>query len=239
MNGMFLTLRRVIIGCVIVANLLLVARSVVWAQEGVEWKQGAIVGLKRGTCIREGPGLGYRAHTKVPEDNWAVLIIDGPRSADGYIWWDTSRKAAGDPSGGTGWVRMDQNDTDCFPDSPKPPPAPLIISEPSAMESPMLDRILDLWSRLPSAARAVIGLVGLVIGLRFLGTVASWVLGLAAALISSVFVWILMDASRAFWEPLWSPLAYELFGPDVPDLALLIAALPLISWIVNSVRRLV
>jgi len=53
-----------------------------------------------------------------------VMVIDGPRIADGAIWWDTSRRAAGDPSGGTGWVRMDQNDTDCFSPAPNPMPAP-------------------------------------------------------------------------------------------------------------------
>jgi len=50
---------------------------------------------------------------------------------------------------------------------------------------------------------------------------------------------MLMDASRAFWQPLWSPLAFSLLGPDVPDLALLVAALPLVSWIAGSVRRLI
>jgi hypothetical protein len=82
-------------------------------------------------------------------------------------------------------------------------------------------------------------LIGLVIGLRFLGTVAGWVLGLVAALISAFFVWVLMDASRAFWQPLWSPLAFSLLGSDVPDLALLVAALPLVSWVTSSVRRLI
>jgi len=70
-----------------------------------------------------GAGRGL-SHTHVPEDNWAVMVIDGPRIADGAIWWDTSRRAAGDPSGGTGWVRMDQNDTDCFSPAPNPMPAP-------------------------------------------------------------------------------------------------------------------
>ncbi len=85
----------------------------------------------------------------------------------------------------------------------------------------------------------MIGLIGLVIGLRFLSTVAGWVLGLAAVLISAFFVWVLMDASRAFWQPLWVPLASSLLSPDAPDLALAVAALPLVSWIAGSVRRLI
>jgi len=239
MNRIPLTLYRVIVSCVVAASLLCVVSDVASAQGEAEWKQGAIVGLRAGVCIREGPGVAYRAHTQVPEDNWAVMVIDGPRMADGAIWWDTSRRAAGDPSGGTGWVRMDQTDTNCFPPSPNsaPEPNPLPALSPDIQGS-ILDQISAWWNGLPSAARGVVGLIGLVIGLRFLSTVAGWVLGLAAALISAFFVWMLMDASRAFWQPLWSPLAFSLLGPDVPDLALLVAALPLVSWITSSVRRL-
>jgi hypothetical protein len=134
---------------------------------------------------------------------------------------------------------MDQTDTNCFPPSPNsaPEPNPLPALSPDIQGS-ILDQISAWWNGLPSAARGVVGLIGLVIGLRFLSTVAGWVLGLAAALISAFFVWMLMDASRAFWQPLWSPLAFSLLGPDVPDLALLVAALPLVSWVTSSVRRL-
>lgn len=86
-----------------------------------EWGVGNIVGLCRGTEIREGPGFGYRVHTIVPEDNWAVKIIDGPRYVDGEEWWDTSRRAAGDPSGGTGWVYRRQAES-CRAPAPTPPP---------------------------------------------------------------------------------------------------------------------
>jgi hypothetical protein len=232
------TQRFVLILLPIAALSLCVLSKPAWAQQE-DWQVGRIVGLRAGVCIREGPGVAYRAHTQVPEDNWAVMVIDGPRMADGAIWWDTSRRAAGDPSGGTGWVRMDQTDTNCFPPSPNsaPEPNPLPALSPDIQGS-ILDQISAWWNGLPSAARGVVGLIGLVIGLRFLSTVAGWVLGLAAALISAFFVWMLMDASRAFWQPLWSPLAFSLLGPDAPDLALLVAALPLVSWITSSVRRL-
>ena len=217
---------------------LYVLSKLAWAQQE-DWQVGRIIGLRAGVCIREGPGAAYRAHTQVPEDNWAVMVIDGPRVADGAIWWDTSRRAAGDPSGGSGWVRMDQTDTNCFPSLPNPAPVPNPLPElrPDIQDA-VLDQISAWWNRLPSAARGVVGLIGLLM-LRFLGTVAGWVLGLVAALISAFFVWMLMDASRAFWQPLWSPLAFSLLGPDAPDLALLVAALPLVSWITSSVRRLI
>ncbi len=233
------TQRFVLILLPIAALSLCVPSKPAWAQQE-DWQVGRMVGLRAGVCIREGPGTAYRAHTQVPEDNWAVMVIDGPRVADDAIWWDTSRRAAGDPSGGTGWVRMDQTDTNCFPSlsSPAPVPNPLPELRPDIQDS-VLDQISAWWNGLPSAARGVVGLIGLVIGLRFLGTVAGWVLGLVAALISAFFVWMLMDASRAFWQPLWSPLAFSLLGPDVPDLALLVAALPLVSWITSSVRRLI
>ena len=72
--------------------------------EGGEWIVGKIVGLSKGTKIYYGSGFAYGYHTIVPEDNWAVKIIGGPRYADGWEWWDTSRREACDPSGGTGWV---------------------------------------------------------------------------------------------------------------------------------------
>lgn len=71
--------------------------------EGGAWSVGKVVGLKAETKIYEGSGFGYRVHTKVPQDNWLVKIIGGPRYVDGWEWWDTSRQAC-DPAGGTGWV---------------------------------------------------------------------------------------------------------------------------------------
>ena len=70
------------------------------------WSVGQRVGLKRSAEIREGPGVGFRAHTNVPEDNWLVDIIGGPRSADGQEWWDVSRRNL--DGGGTGWVSKSQ-----------------------------------------------------------------------------------------------------------------------------------
>lgn len=74
------------------------------------WAVGNLVGLCAGTQIHTGSGDSYPVHTIVPENNWTVKVINGPRSVDGATWWDTSRKAAGDPSGGTGWVKQNEAD---------------------------------------------------------------------------------------------------------------------------------
>ena len=115
--------RRVLVLLALLAllgGLLPVARADGWAI-------GNIVGLCRGTEIREGPGFGYRVHTIVPENDWAVKIIDGPRYADGEEWWDTSRREAGDPSGGTGWVYRRQAESCRTPTATPPPPARVVL----------------------------------------------------------------------------------------------------------------
>jgi len=79
--------------------------------DDLNWDLGHDVGLCQGTEIRHGPNL--VVHTVVPEDDWLVQVIDGPRTVDGDVWWDTSRAAAGDPSGGTGWVSESQAEAAC------------------------------------------------------------------------------------------------------------------------------
>jgi hypothetical protein len=71
-----------------------------------QWQVGARVGLCAGAQIRSGSGFSYPTHTIVPENNWQVEIIDGPRNSDGVIWWSISRKNI--DGGGTGWVYFEQ-----------------------------------------------------------------------------------------------------------------------------------
>ena len=74
-----------------------------------KWAIGSDVGLQKGTQIRQGPSFDFCYHTVVPEDGWTVRVTNGPRKdQNGQTWYDTSRKAAGDPSGGTGWVHFEQ-----------------------------------------------------------------------------------------------------------------------------------
>ena len=67
------------------------------------WSVGQRVLLKKGAEIRQGSGSTYAIHTIVPEDNWPVDVIGGPRCIDGYDWWDISRTTI--DGGGTGWIR--------------------------------------------------------------------------------------------------------------------------------------
>lgn len=216
----------------IFVGLALLGYEAAQAQEG--WQIGAIVGLRAGTCIREGPGLNYRAHTRVPEDNWAVRVIDGPRVADGKVWWDTSRRAAGDPSGGTGWVMEDQTDTDC----PSPTALEISLPAPPPISPSWREQIVALWRSLPDWARWGAAVILLLVGLRMTGQAVSWFLGLLGALLESAVIWIVMDLTRSFWQPLWLPLGHSLFGNNVPDLALLLAALPIASWFLSTGRKL-
>ncbi len=78
---------------------------------GNDWIVGNLVGLCAGTPIHSGSGDSYPTHTIVPENDWTVKVIGGPRSVDSQTWWDTSRFAAGDPSGGTGWVKQSEADS--------------------------------------------------------------------------------------------------------------------------------
>lgn len=110
-------INKILIWVIGIAGVLFLPSSVA----ADTWARGNIVGLCKGTEIRTGPGKGYRVHTIVPENDWAVKLIDGPRYADGEEWWDTSRKEAGDPSGGTGWVSKRQA-TACKTAPPTQPP---------------------------------------------------------------------------------------------------------------------
>lgn len=202
------------------------------------WARGNIVGLRAGTCIREGPGFGYRAHTRVPEDNWAVMVIDGPRQADGRIWWDTSRRAAGDPSGGTGWVTQDQTDTDCaLPEAGAPQLPPFSSSSPSSAAGPVQQ--LREWLQRQSPLTKVIIAVLAFLGLRAIwGSLANLLVGLIGAGISAVIIYVVMDLTRFLWQRPWTQLASAIFGTNPPDLALVLALVPIASWLLWVARTL-
>lgn len=76
------------------------------APSNEQWQVGARVELCAGAQIRSGSGFSYPTHTIVPENNWQVEIIDGPRNNGGVTWWNISRKNI--DGGGTGWVYFEQ-----------------------------------------------------------------------------------------------------------------------------------
>lgn len=90
---------------------------------------GQLLGLRKGTQIRTGPGFGFPSTipaqwgSAVPEENWLVVIKGGPTCADGWEWWDVDRRAAGDPHGGTGWAAISQGCT-ATPSRPTRPSSP-------------------------------------------------------------------------------------------------------------------
>jgi hypothetical protein len=58
------------------------------------------------------------------------------------------------------------------------------------------------------------------------------------ALLSSALIWIVLDLTRSFWQPLWLPLGRSVFGDNAPDLAFLLALLPLASWLLSTIGGL-
>lgn len=206
------------------------------------WGRGNIVGLRAETCIREGPGFNYRAHTRVPENNWAVMIIDGPRTANGHIWWDTSRQAAGDPSGGTGWVTEDQSDTDCgtevVPIQPEEPnPAPNTVTPPTSQD--FFNTLRSWWYQQSALFKWVVAIVALLLVPILWNSIGIIVINFVSAVFLTVAIWIVMDITRSFWEEEWLGVGGVIFGSNVPDLALLLSVLPLVSWGISVIRRLV
>jgi hypothetical protein len=211
------------------------------AQTGT-WERGKVVGLRQGTCIREGPGFQYRAHTRVPENEWAVQVIDGPRVADGRKWWDTSRRAAGDPSGGTGWVTEDQSDTNCAFQSLSPAAAP--ISEPASSPPPSVSLPLDALGQIqhwftaqPLAVQVGAIVLALVIAGALWRLIGGIVMELISALVLSLVIYLVMSLTRGFWQDIWYGLTNPILGQHQVNLAIVLAALPIVSFLISLIHR--
>lgn len=238
-------LRRYCATLITLLFLWVVFPRVVFGQ-GSEWKVGETIGLRAGTCIRQGPGFNFPAHTQVPEDNWTVKVIDGPRTANGLVWWDTSRREAGDPSGGTGWVAQEQTDTDCFasvsvqPAAPPGQAAPITLPDipNSADYQGWLSSLQAWWFQQSSVVKLGIAAVVIVIASSLWRFVGGILMGLIAAVVSSAVLWLILDFTRPVWSDSWYNLAQPVFGGDAPDLAMLVALLPLVSWAISAVRQL-
>jgi hypothetical protein len=223
-----------------------------------DWRVGNDVGLSRGTQIRVGPGTGFCYHTVVPEDNWTVRIIGGPRKDDKErLWYDTSRAAAGDPSGGTGWVRQGQADTSpapddggvyCPPDSGiVPPPAtpiPGVVIPRSTPTPGPKDVCEGLSVHLPGfiyegqswwvSQSMVIKIVILIIALVLFFLVERWTMnpeailpGLIRMILAGILLAGMGDLLRSYWIAMWYQITQEKCGIE-PTILLLIG--PLTVW---------
>jgi surface antigen len=81
------------------------------------WVVGNQVALDAGAEIRRGPGLNFDVHTRVPQNDWLVEVLDGPRQSSDGIWFDVSRATL--DGGGSGWVEFSQaNYSGCISGQP-------------------------------------------------------------------------------------------------------------------------
>lgn len=236
-------MRRFIFAAVVFGSIVASVQSI-HAQDN--WQRGKIMGLNAGTCIREGPGLQYRAHTRVPENQWAVMVIDGPRTTDGKVWWDTSRRAAGDPSGGTGWVVQDQSDLNCNnltisaqSQNPFPQPSSSIESTSrSISEGDLIGRLRYWWIGQSQAVKLIVAIAALLLAPSLWRLIGGPVIELISALMLSIAIYVMLDLSRGLWQGIWNSVGSVLFASNSPDLALLLAALPIASFIISLGARL-
>lgn len=233
--------RRWFIAALIAGGVLpfLLSASAVLGQ-APEWEVGRLIGLRAGTCIREGPGLNYRAHTRVPENDWTAMVIDGPRQANGKTWYDTSRSAAGDPSGGTGWVMADWTDTDC---ANLPPVTVAPVNPPPSTPTPspastgnfgeMLQEVRVWWNEQSEVIKWLVAILLLVATVVIWRRISSSLIGLIFAVIEALIIWWILDQTRSIWQDVWESLV----GQSAPDLAILLALIPLIAWGLSLVRK--
>ena len=79
----------------------------------------------------------------------------------------------------------------------------------------------------------IVALVALALLVMIWRRVGSHLISLVFAIIGALLLIWLMDGIRGVWQGPW----HDLVGADAPDLALLVGAIPLISWLLGLVRR--
>ena len=209
-----------------------------------DWRVGNTVSLSRGTQIWVAPDLvGSCYHTIVPVDDWAVKVTDGPRqSLDKRTWYDTSRRAAGDPSGGTGWVNIEQVDQHpgvqdtgryCPPggtSSGGVTPAPTPTTGDHIWPPPFVIVIIHIW--LDASLPLKIGILAVALlllaqtpRLRVFGSPI--LIGFVRAILWGLLLGGATDLLRPLWQAPWLvlPAGYRAFDP-----ALVLLLVPLVWW---------
>ncbi|HEY0069906.1 MAG TPA: hypothetical protein VGE04_08075 [Chloroflexia bacterium] len=201
------------------------------------WQVGSTISLAKGTEIREGPGTGFCWHTVVPENGWQVKVTGGPQFDDQRRqWYDTSRAALGDHSGGTGWILPSQ--ADHFPTTQYGGmQCAYAVQQPGNQSinwfTALLQSLESWWRSLPlimQIAVAVIAIAGLLGSLRM---ASSAMTNLLQAALLGVLLWWVADLTRAQWQSAWH--AFTGFGGA--DLAIALAFVPLIWWAYIPLRR--
>lgn len=212
-----------------------------------DWRIGNDVRLCKGTQIREAPAVNSCYHTRVPENNWVVRVTGGPQtSSDGRTWYDTSRRAAGDPSGGTGWVNIQQTANCPAPDEAgtrcpysvqrddPPDEDENIIQKLMRMLNPLLS--WWLYQPLPVKIGVVIVAILLLPTTRRLNIIGGTALGdIARAILLGVALGGIADLTRAYWQDAWIALVG---GTTGFDLAILLLIAPLLWWALGFVSRI-
>jgi len=79
----------------------------------------------------------------------------------------------------------------------------------------------------------VVALVAVALLILIWRRVGSHLVSLVFAIIGALLIVWLMDSTREVWQGPWQSLV----GSDAPDLALLIGAIPLVSWLLGLLRR--
>lgn len=235
---------------VLLAPLLMGASAFEPLEQTNVWATGSNVGLSKGTQIREGPSFNFCYHTVVPENNWTVQVIGGPsKDTSGNVWYNTSRAAAGDPSGGTGWVRQAQADS---PSPPHDPGTACPNSQASKSTGKLTIAVPDFLNQIKTwwTGQAIAIKIGVLVGALLLlilamrwgdtdskaGGVNASVLGFVRAILIGILLGGVADLTRPIWESSWASIAGDLQGLD-PALVLLV--LPLMWFVVNLVLSLV
>lgn len=219
-------------------------------QQRNDWRVGNTVYLSQGTQIRHGPGFSYCYHTIVPEDNWAVVVIGGPHpaNANGRTWYDTSRRAAGDPAGGTGWVNIEQVDASPVPQDPGEY-CPAVVGDPAVtpvatptptVTPPDCEGIIQVPQFLTDIKRTwegqlwVVKLGVLALAFALLFTSNRWggggdtvLMKLVRAVLWGVLLGGVADLTRPYWLSAWTGVAGNSCGLD-PAMVLLVA--PFLLW---------
>lgn len=236
--------------------LLLTSGSATVLAADNNWQVGNTVYLSQGTQIRQGPGVDFCYHTIVPQNDWAVKVTGGPTFADGRTWYDTSRADAGDASGGTGWVNIEQVDISPVPDdggTPCPGASTQAVATATATagekKGPQIETpgfLLDLKSWWVSQSM-ILKLV--IVGAAFvlivgLGRVANkdaanaTVFGVIRAALAGIILGGVADLTRTYWQEQWLKFAGSAGGLD-PALILLVAPLAwvVVSFVLNTVGR--